>query len=316
MSTTLTLSGLVVSFGARTLVDGLDLVVADGDVTALVGPNGSGKSSLMRAVVGELPVESGSVRLAPARRHDRLAPPGHARPRRDPAGLRPPADRRRRGRRGSCTRRRRRSPPGCRGPTRGTPTRWSAGWRLGAADLEDRLPAVAGEVGLDVAPDRAARLAVGRAGGARHARRRAAQQVRRAAARRADQRPRRARPGADGRLRDRTRRAGARRQPRPGVPRPRGHACRRARPAAAADRALHRQLHGVRRSARARRDGRRSRRSRSTPARGTASRRRPGSARAGRSEGAATWRRGWSRTSTSARSSRRARTGRTRRRRG
>jgi ATPase subunit of ABC transporter with duplicated ATPase domains len=66
MSTTLTLSRLAVTFGARTLVTGLDLTVSDGDVVALVGPNGSGKSSLMRTVVGELPVESGSVRLAPA----------------------------------------------------------------------------------------------------------------------------------------------------------------------------------------------------------------------------------------------------------
>src|SRR5215210_4476947 len=66
MSTTLTLSRLAVTFGARTLVTGLDLTVSDGDVVALVGPNGSGKSSLMRTVVGELPVESGTVRLAPA----------------------------------------------------------------------------------------------------------------------------------------------------------------------------------------------------------------------------------------------------------
>ena len=65
MSTTLTLSRLAVAFGARTLVTGLDLTVSDGDVVALVGPNGSGKSSLMRTVVGELPVESGTVRLAP-----------------------------------------------------------------------------------------------------------------------------------------------------------------------------------------------------------------------------------------------------------
>ena len=66
MSTTLTLSRLAVTFGARTLVTGVDLTVSGGDVVALVGPNGSGKSSLMRTVVGELPVESGSVRLTPA----------------------------------------------------------------------------------------------------------------------------------------------------------------------------------------------------------------------------------------------------------
>ena len=66
MSATLTLSHLDVAYGARTLVRGLDLVLSPGDVTALVGPNGSGKSSLMRTIVGELPVTGGSVRLAPS----------------------------------------------------------------------------------------------------------------------------------------------------------------------------------------------------------------------------------------------------------
>src|SRR4051794_3026363 len=65
MSATLTLSRLDVAYGARTLVRGLDLVVAPGDVTALVGANGSGKSSLMRTIVGELPIESGSIRVSP-----------------------------------------------------------------------------------------------------------------------------------------------------------------------------------------------------------------------------------------------------------
>ena len=65
MSTTLTISRLDVAFAARTLVRGLDLVLADGSVTALVGANGSGKSTLMRTVVGELPIESGTIQLAP-----------------------------------------------------------------------------------------------------------------------------------------------------------------------------------------------------------------------------------------------------------
>ncbi len=65
MPATLTVTGLDVSFGARILVSGLDLTLADGDVTALVGPNGSGKSTLMRMLVGDLPVGTGSVRLAP-----------------------------------------------------------------------------------------------------------------------------------------------------------------------------------------------------------------------------------------------------------
>ena len=65
MPATLTASGLDVSFGARTLFTGLDLTLADGDVTAVVGPNGSGKSTLMRVLVGDLPAGAGSVRLAP-----------------------------------------------------------------------------------------------------------------------------------------------------------------------------------------------------------------------------------------------------------
>ena len=65
MSSTLTISDLDVAFGARTLFTGLNLTLADGDVTAVVGPNGSGKSTLMRTIVGELLVESGSIRLVP-----------------------------------------------------------------------------------------------------------------------------------------------------------------------------------------------------------------------------------------------------------
>ncbi|NUQ31997.1 MAG: ATP-binding cassette domain-containing protein, partial [Dermatophilaceae bacterium] len=64
-SCTLTLSGLDVAFGARTLFSGLDLTLADGDVTAVVGPNGSGKSTLMRTIVGDLAVDAGSIQLAP-----------------------------------------------------------------------------------------------------------------------------------------------------------------------------------------------------------------------------------------------------------
>ena len=64
MPSTLTITDLDVAFGARTLFTGLDLTLADGDVTAVVGPNGSGKSTLMRTIIGELPVEHGSIELA------------------------------------------------------------------------------------------------------------------------------------------------------------------------------------------------------------------------------------------------------------
>jgi len=63
MSTTLTISGLDAAFAARTLFRGLDLVLADGSVTAVVGPNGAGKSTLMRTVAGILPPTSGRVEV-------------------------------------------------------------------------------------------------------------------------------------------------------------------------------------------------------------------------------------------------------------
>jgi len=59
---TLTLSGVAASFGARPLFSGLDLIVAPGDVTALVGPNGSGKTTLLRIIAGLHAPDEGSVR--------------------------------------------------------------------------------------------------------------------------------------------------------------------------------------------------------------------------------------------------------------
>ena len=46
---------LVVRRGSRTVLDGVDLDVHAGRVTAVVGPNGSGKSSLLLALAGLLP---------------------------------------------------------------------------------------------------------------------------------------------------------------------------------------------------------------------------------------------------------------------
>ena len=45
-------SGLVRSFGSRTVLDGLDLEIADGEFVALLGRSGSGKSTLLRALAG------------------------------------------------------------------------------------------------------------------------------------------------------------------------------------------------------------------------------------------------------------------------
>ena len=52
------------SFGARKIVNDLNLLITNGVRVGLVGPNGSGKTSLLRLLTGELEPESGSIRKA------------------------------------------------------------------------------------------------------------------------------------------------------------------------------------------------------------------------------------------------------------
>ena len=63
MSDALRLEGLTVARGGRPVVREVSLEIPQGEVTALLGPNGAGKSSLVLAVAGVLPTESGSVVL-------------------------------------------------------------------------------------------------------------------------------------------------------------------------------------------------------------------------------------------------------------
>lgn len=59
----LAVNGLFVEYGQTTVLAGIDLVVAPGEVVGIVGPNGSGKSTLLGALSGEKPIRAGSVRL-------------------------------------------------------------------------------------------------------------------------------------------------------------------------------------------------------------------------------------------------------------
>ncbi|MFI0899153.1 ABC-F family ATP-binding cassette domain-containing protein [Streptomyces sp. NPDC020983] len=65
MSATLHAKDIAAGHGARRLFDGLDLVVAPGDVVGLVGVNGAGKSTLLRLLAGLEAPEQGAVTLSP-----------------------------------------------------------------------------------------------------------------------------------------------------------------------------------------------------------------------------------------------------------
>jgi ATPase subunit of ABC transporter with duplicated ATPase domains len=65
MSATLTAKGLAAGHGDRTLFEGLDLVLAPGDVLGVVGANGAGKSTLFRLLAGLVPAGSGQVSVSP-----------------------------------------------------------------------------------------------------------------------------------------------------------------------------------------------------------------------------------------------------------
>lgn len=55
------LQGAAVGYGRRALLEKIDLAVAPGDFLAVVGPNGGGKTTLVRALLGALPLLAGRL---------------------------------------------------------------------------------------------------------------------------------------------------------------------------------------------------------------------------------------------------------------
>jgi len=65
----------------KAVLEGVDLLLHNGDRVGLVGPNGAGKTVLLRLILGELQADSGDIRLGPgvrvglyAQQHETLAP--------------------------------------------------------------------------------------------------------------------------------------------------------------------------------------------------------------------------------------------------
>jgi len=61
--TAVQLSAVRLERGGRAVLDGIDLVVPRGSITAVLGPSGSGKSTLLAALTGELQPAAGTVEV-------------------------------------------------------------------------------------------------------------------------------------------------------------------------------------------------------------------------------------------------------------
>jgi len=61
---TLRTDRIAVRRGKRMVLEGIDLVLEEGQLTAICGPNGAGKSTLLSALAGLVPVVDGEVMLA------------------------------------------------------------------------------------------------------------------------------------------------------------------------------------------------------------------------------------------------------------
>jgi branched-chain amino acid transport system ATP-binding protein/neutral amino acid transport system ATP-binding protein len=64
MTAILDVRGLMRRFGGVVALDGLDLTVRQGTVTALIGPNGAGKSTAFQCISGVIAPDSGSIMFA------------------------------------------------------------------------------------------------------------------------------------------------------------------------------------------------------------------------------------------------------------
>src|ERR671930_524362 len=63
MTTAISVSGLVKTFGQTRALDGLDLTVRTGEIHGFLGPNGAGKTTTIRILLGLLRADAGTARL-------------------------------------------------------------------------------------------------------------------------------------------------------------------------------------------------------------------------------------------------------------
>ncbi|MCH1866202.1 ABC-F family ATP-binding cassette domain-containing protein [Nocardioides sp. CFH 31398] len=155
MSAHLVVSGLAGGYGHRTLFEGLDLTVAPGDVVGVVGANGAGKSTLLRVLAGDLAPLEGTVAAAPSDAFVGWLPQEHER--RDGETVAAYV-----ARRTGCTEATAAmerlavamGEPGAPASVADDYSRALDHWlATGAPDLDERLPPVMADLGLDVGPE-------------------------------------------------------------------------------------------------------------------------------------------------------------------
>ncbi|WP_166908258.1 ribosomal protection-like ABC-F family protein [Mycobacterium sp. DL440] len=159
MTATLVAKNVAGGFAHRTLFEGVDLTVAAGDVIGVVGVNGAGKSTLLRILAGDLEPLDGTVSVAPADAFVGWLPQEHERvPGETVAAYI--------ARRTGCTDATQAMDaaasaladpsPGEEDPAAAYSAALDHWLATGAADLDERLPAVLADLGLDtdtVRPD-------------------------------------------------------------------------------------------------------------------------------------------------------------------
>ncbi len=59
----LSVHGLRAGYGGKPVLQGIDMDVREGEIVAVIGRNGVGKSTLMKALIGLLPADAGSIQL-------------------------------------------------------------------------------------------------------------------------------------------------------------------------------------------------------------------------------------------------------------
>jgi urea ABC transporter ATP-binding protein UrtE len=59
----LSVEGLRSGYGGKPVLQGVDLAIADREITAVIGRNGVGKSTLIKTVIGLIPATAGTIRF-------------------------------------------------------------------------------------------------------------------------------------------------------------------------------------------------------------------------------------------------------------